>query len=134
MVDEFFRMCAEVAASAGEEDKRSFLLGAVAIRGRDQTVVRSPNGATHSSATNKDFRVVPSAHAEIRTLKKAGKGSVLFVARILRRDGSYAMARPCGLCRVYLSSYETKLVYYTIDASHYGIWDPVKDTDRIIDL
>lgn len=133
MVDEFFRLAADVAASTGELDKRSFLLGAVAIRGKDGVVVKSPNGATFSSAGHAEFNILPSAHAEYRALRKAGKNSVLFVARVLRKNGDFAIARPCGLCRIFLTSYNTKMVYYTIDENLYGTWNPATGEDRIIE-
>ena len=65
LVDDNFTLAKEVAASAGDHDKRSFLLGAVAIR-QDGAVVRSPNGAQFSSAGHSDFRILPNAHAEYR--------------------------------------------------------------------
>ncbi len=129
MVDEFFHLCAEVASSAGTHDKRSFLLGAVAVRS-DGAIVRSPNGAAFSTAGHKEFRILPSSHAECRALKKAGSGSILFVARLLKLNDTFALARPCWLCRIHLAAYKTKLVYYTINEHLYGTWNPATGEDK----
>ena len=81
-----------------------------------------------------------------QTTPKTGSGSAVFefvwvaplsgnatiyVARIRRDDGQFAMARPCFACRKLLISKRTLKVYYTINHSQYGVWNPLLDTDSV---
>lgn len=93
---------------------RDYWLGAVAKR-KDGAVV---------SATNLNTQLPkPSAHAEARVLRKADWGSILYVARILRQTGEWAMARPCVHCQALIRHRGVKKVYYTIGPNEYGVWD-----------
>jgi len=107
----------QVAARVAEEslDGRSFLLGCVAKR-KDGTLVYSYN--SHSNFP------LYAGHAEARVLRKAGKGATLWVARILRLNGEWAMARPCSRCQALLKNKKVKKVYYTIGPNEYGTWRP----------
>jgi len=105
------RRAADVAVNQGEEG-RSFLLGAVAIR-RDQAVVQSSNGIGYFPCK--------LAHAEARVLKKAGKNSIVYVARVSRKDGSLVLARPCESCQSMMIRSCVKKCYYTISDNEYGV-------------
>ena len=63
-----------------------------------------------------------SAHAEHRVLKKAGKGPILYVARI-DRYGHWAMAKPCNLCQTLIKNRRVKRVYYTITKDEWGVME-----------
>lgn len=91
------------AAKVNRVDKRQYTLGAIALRADGCTVVGT-NGSDSAPA--------PSAHAEIRCLKKAGLDSVLIVVRV-RKDGSLAMAFPCETCRAYIKNKRVRKVWYS---------------------
>lgn len=123
---------ANLAPPNKDQDPRNFWLGAIAIR-KDGVSVSSKNGAASFSNSVETYHMTPNSHAEGRVLRKAGKGAIVYVARVFRKDRSLAMARPCGMCRIRLKAYNTEKVYYTIDDNHYGIWCPKTNTDKIIE-
>lgn len=55
--------------------------------------------------------------AETRLLRSlpriAVHGGVLYVTRVLRRDGTLSMARPCSTCQAWIKSRKIKEVWYT---------------------
>lgn len=108
---ELLRLAAEVAVSKNDTH-RNFLLGAVAVR-RDQAIVKSSNGSAYVP--------YPSAHAEARVCRKAGLGSTIYVARIARKDGCLALARPCNGCWMIMRNHRVRKCYYTISETEYGI-------------
>lgn len=124
-------------ACAGHGDRRNFLLGSIGIR-KDGATVSAKNGAVISSSTFEDYRVVSDAHAECRVLRKLGKGGILYVSRILKKDGSLAMARPCHICQARIRAARVLKVFYTIDDYHYGIFDPSispeENSDKIYEV
>lgn len=107
----------ELAAEAARPDvdrlRRAFI-GAVAIRS-DGVIVTARNGSSQSKS--------PSCHAEVRVLRKAGRGSVVFVARVLK-NGRFAMAKPCATCMSALRNKDVSLVAFTTDESEYKIIRP----------
>ena len=120
----------KVAASSNINDqKRNFVLGCIGIR-EDGVSVAAKNGSVITSSYN-EYRVISDAHAEMRCIKKMGRGGILYVARILKRDGSYAMSRPCGQCRMRIKMAGIERVFYTIDDYYYGLYLVESDTDRI---
>ncbi len=122
----------EIAISLNHNDsKRNFLLGSIGIR-NDGVRVSAKNGSVITSSYN-EYRVISDAHAEMRCLKKMGKGGVLYTARILKKDGSYAMARACGRCLLRMKMAGVEKAYYTIDNFHYGVLLVQLGTDRIYD-
>jgi cytidine deaminase len=129
MID-YFEMAGKIAIPTNEYDSlRNFWLGAVGIR-RDGVVVCAKNGAVHS--TNVDnYQPIRWAHAETRVLRKLGKNGILYVARVSRKTGKFAMSRPCPNCQQLIRAYSAKKVYYSINESQYGIWDPMSDTDKV---
>ena len=44
-------------------------------------------------------------------------------ARVLR-DGFWALAWPCGGCRLLIRNRGVKKVYYIIGPNEYGVWNP----------
>lgn len=110
------RLLIEAARVARESvDGRPFLLGCVAKR-KDGAYVYSYN--SHSNFP------LYAGHAEARALRKAGSGAIIWVARVLRKNGEWAMARPCGRCQALIKNRKVKKVYYTIGPNEYGIWKP----------
>lgn len=114
-----------------QRDPRNFVLGCIGVR-RDGVLVSGKNGAVISS-TYDEYRIISDAHAETRVLKKAGRGAILYVARVLKKDGSFAMSRPCQGCQLRVKAAGVLKVYYTIDPNHYGIYYPSTGFDRIIE-
>jgi tRNA(Arg) A34 adenosine deaminase TadA len=95
-------------------DNRSFLLGAVGRR-NDDVLVSSRNIAAPDCA--------PGHHAETRLIRKLTPGSTVWVARITRKDGSWALARPCYGCEMRLRGAGVKRVVYTIGPNEWGVLD-----------
>lgn len=93
-------------------DNRSFMLGAVGLR-RDGVLVSARNIA----ATD----VTPSAHAEARVVKKLTCNSVVWVARVGRARGDWALARPCEKCQNRMKTAGVKKVIYTIAPNEWGV-------------
>lgn len=121
---------AQIALPSIDKDYRDFWLGCIGIR-EDGVMVSSKNGAASFRTTIKSYQLLPSSHAEGRVLRKLGKGGIIFVARVSKKDRSLVMARPCGMCQTRLRAYKVNKVYYTINDNQYGIWYPDSDTDKI---
>jgi tRNA(Arg) A34 adenosine deaminase TadA len=115
----YFEIAAKTAIA--QEDIRTFLLGAVGIRG-DGVIVKSNNGPTPVP----DRRV----HAEYKLCKKLDYGATIYVARIRVDNNQFAMARPCKPCLKALRHRRAVKVYYTISQNEFGIYDPSTDDDR----
>lgn len=94
------------AYASARLDDRTYLLAAIGIRS-DGVIVTSRNSCATSPT--------PEAHAEARLTRKLDVGSVVFVARVLRRDGTTAMAKPCELCEAKLRRVGVTRVWYTVD-------------------
>jgi tRNA(Arg) A34 adenosine deaminase TadA len=94
------------------QQTRKFWLGAIGIR-RDGTTVYATNGGVPGQRT-------PTAHAEFRLSRKLDVGSIVFVARSLRKDSSMANARPCRNCEMAMRNRGVSKVYYTINSDEYG--------------
>ena len=120
---------AKIALPPDKNDMRNFWLGCVGIR-KDGAMVFSRNGAVYSTSVE-DYQLIPIGHAECRAIKKMDWGGTLYVARVLRKDKSIAMAKPCSICQTKIKAKGITKVYYTINPNQYGIWDVKKDTDRI---
>jgi tRNA(Arg) A34 adenosine deaminase TadA len=127
-----FNMAAKIAKPTGNRhlDPRNFWLGCVGKR-KDGIIVSSKNGAVMSSDWKKKH-LIPEAHAEVRALKKSGRGATLYVARLSKIENNFVMARPCSICRNFAKSYRIEKIYYTINNFQYGIYDPRLDTDKVI--
>ena len=110
----YFKIAGKFATS--KKDKREFMLGAVGIR-KDGTMVNSLNSPTWEPARE--------AHAEYKLTRKLGfDAPEVYIARVRKKDGKFANAKPCASCRKILSTRRVKRVYYTISDSEYGIWYP----------
>lgn len=116
-------------AIANYDDKRAYLLGAVGVR-EDGRLVHSRNEAIYDTNTRDKsgrfniYKRFPESHAEVRLTGKLGFGADVYITRIARGTGEFAMARPCEICQSILKAFRIKKAYYTIDSSHYGIWYP----------
>lgn len=94
------------------DDARTFLLGAIGIR-NDGVFVSSRNIAAPDCA--------PKHHAETRLVRKLTPGSTVWVARVARGTGGWAMARPCPGCERRLRGAGVTRVVYTIAPNEWGI-------------
>lgn len=104
---------AKLAANTKQQGKQ-FLLGCIAER-KDGALVKSTNSKVKVPEA--------SAHAEARSLRKAGFGATLWVARVLK-DGSWAMAKPCKNCETLIRNKGVKKVYYTTGPNSWESWEP----------
>lgn len=105
---------AAVAALQGlarGNDIRTFFLGAVGIR-NDGVIVASRNVASRDVAF--------SHHAEARLSRKLTPNSEVWVARV-RKNGEWALARPCASCQIRLKSVGITRVTYTIRENEWGV-------------
>jgi cytidine deaminase len=103
-----------VKKSSSRDDMRSFFLGAIGLR-NDGVFVSSKN------VSAKDL--VPHHHAEARLVRKMTPGSTVWVARVARNDGNWAMAKPCPGCETRLRSAGVERVVYTIRPDEWGVID-----------
>jgi cytidine deaminase len=122
-------LAAKISLPTNDKDIRDFWLGCVGIR-RDGAMVFSKNGAVYSTKVD-DYQLIPSSHAEGRILKKLDRGSIIYVARVKRRDKTLAMASPCGMCRVRIRGRGVKKVFYTINENQYGVWFVKENIDKV---
>ncbi len=125
---EYLKLAAQIARSHNEP-KKNFLMACVGIR-QDGAMVSARNGSIISSP-QKNYRIVPEAHCEARTLRKLGKGGILFVARVLKKDGALAMAAPCLGCRLLIRAARVPKVIYSVNELQFGIWSVPNDYDRV---
>jgi len=114
----YFDLAIKIANA--KDDRRSFKIGACAIR-NDGVIVGASNGPTPYQS--------PMAHGEHKISRKLDYGATVYVVRVLRKDGTLAMARPCSDCAHTLRSKRVKRVYYSINPEQYGIYIPAEDTD-----
>lgn len=126
-------MAAKVALPSDyANERRGFFIGAVGIR-EDGTIVSAKNGAVEFEGTVEHYQLLPNAHAEPRCLRKMGKRGTLYVARVLKGTGGFAMSRPCIICLPFLRAFQVRKCYYSINDHQYGVLDVAKDTDRVFD-
>jgi hypothetical protein len=123
---------ARYALNDNPDDKREALIGSVGERA-DGVVVFARNSAVLDTEVNsgEPWSFAP-CHAEWRLAKKLDTGAVVYVARV-KKDGSLAMARPCGGCERVLRSRKVSRVYYTVNATTYGVWDLDTDIDKTVE-
>ncbi len=109
------KMLAEAATAAiRSKDIRTFLLGAVGLRA-DGVFVSSRNIPAPETTFER------SHHAETRLARKLTPGSTVWVARVARRDGSWAMAKPCRGCERRLRIAGVSRIVYTIGPNEWGV-------------
>jgi len=111
---DYLEMAGRLAQS--KDDGRSFLLGAVGIRGLDGVMVSAIN-----SITERPDRKI---HAEYRLCKKLTPRSIIYIARFKLDNTGFGMAKPCKNCQKVIRSRGVLRVYYTIDNETFGIWQP----------
>ncbi len=127
------RLAAKVALPNHDSDRRNFWLGAIGIR-KDKVSVSAQNGAIAYFDTIPRHQLIPNSHAEGRVLRKLGRGGIIFVSRVSRKDRTLAMAMPCQMCQVRIRSAKVEKVYYSINESQYGLWIVEKDYHRVFSL
>jgi deoxycytidylate deaminase len=71
-------------------------------------------------------------HAEYKAAKKMDQGGIMYVARVLQSDGTFAMSRPCRNCLKVLKSKRIKKVYYTISNNEFGVINLEKWDERTV--
>lgn len=103
-----------VKSPASRKDKRTFFLGAIGLR-NDDVIVSSRN------ISAQDFK--PECHAEARLVRKMTPRSTVWIARVARCDGQWAMAKPCPHCEIRLRSAGVIRVVYTIGPHEWGVLD-----------
>lgn len=120
---EMIQRAAEFASRRPPGDKRRYQIAAVGIT-PEGGIYHARNLAYHFSEDEQlSFRKEPSAHAEFKLARALSKGSVVYVARVLK-SGGLAIAKPCPMCMIALRAKQVKRVYYTIDDSSYGVIEP----------
>lgn len=119
---DMFKIAGKVAVPNCPNDLRTFWIGSVARRDVDGVVVKSRNGSAKPNKKDEQtWTPQPRAHAEARLLQKSGKNATIYVVRISRLTGNFAMSRPCGHCMSKMRAAKVKMCYYTIDANRYGV-------------
>lgn len=109
-----WRLFNKAAQYALDGTRKHFFLAAIGVRTDGAQVVARNH---HCETPN------PSAHAERRALRKCDRGSVIFVVR-MKKDGSFALARPCARCRSAMRTKGIERVCYTISDTEYGVMVP----------
>lgn len=119
-IDKKMLRAAASAAIQNDErgnDIRTFFLGSVGLR-NDGVLVSSRNVASRDVAL--------SHHAEARLARKLTPQSEVWVARI-RKNGEWAMARPCASCQNKLRMAGVSRVVYTLGPDEWGVMDLKED-------
>lgn len=127
---EMFKLAAKMALPTSDIDNRGFLHGCVGIR-EDGAVVYSRNGAVKYTSTIEHYQLIPNSHAEGRVLRKLGKGGIIYVARISKKDGTLTTSAPCAMCSIRIKAFKVRKVFYSLNQTQYGVWDVKKDIHRI---
>jgi tRNA(Arg) A34 adenosine deaminase TadA len=119
------QLAAQIALS-GNRGKlgKNYLLAAVAKR-KDGALVFSQNAMTRQPH--------PTSHAEARAIRKSDAGCTMYVARVYRDGGKWALAKPCPKCQSLIRNHHVLRVYYTIEEGRYGVWDVEKNHWRVVD-
>lgn len=120
----YFELAAKVAL--GGDQNRNFFVGSVGIR-RDGVMVSARNGAVFSTDVA-NYNTIPISHSESRIVNKLSKGSVVYVARVARKDNGitstgtplFVMSKPCKGCQISLKVHGVSKAFYTIDVDSYG--------------
>jgi deoxycytidylate deaminase len=112
--------------SKGVGGAKGYRLGATLVKNSQVVSVGYNQYKTHPALA--PYSLYPYLHAESHAILRHGtdncNGLHLYVARI-RRDGSFAMAKPCRPCRDLIMDVGIRKVYYTRDDNIIGIWEPV---------
>ena len=104
-------------AAVARDDRRDYKLGCVAVRS-DGVVVKSRNGPTMTP--------VAFIHAEARISTKIDHEATVFVTRVVA-DGTFAMAKPCMQCLMFLMGKKAKKIYYTTGSDTYECIAPISN-------
>lgn len=94
--------------------RRAMVLGCALRRG-DGVLVAFANNACQFLA--------PAQHAEARAAKKATPGSVAYVVRVRKLDGTLSMAKPCPSCQNRLRAHGVvRVVYSNWEGAFEELW------------
>jgi hypothetical protein len=76
-------LAAKIALPSNDHstDYRRFWLGCVGVRS-DGPMIFSKNGAAMFSTPVKRYQLIPTSHAECRTIQKMDSGGTIYVARV----------------------------------------------------
>jgi tRNA(Arg) A34 adenosine deaminase TadA len=130
-MNKYLRMAMSFAAENEYDDTLEYHLCAVIVRGGAVISVgfnkKGTNGFVeyYGDLAKGERDWCLSTHAEMDAVYKArGKidlrGCKIFVVRRRKLDHSYAMARPCEICRHVLYNYGIRRAYYTISENEFG--------------
>jgi len=102
------------ASNDKNNDIRKFLIGAIGMRA-DGVFVSSRN------IPSLGFTNDCQHHAEARLCRKLTPGSTVWVSRMAKGSGDWAMAKPCPSCMKKLRSTGVSRVVYTIGPGEWGV-------------
>lgn len=125
-------LAGKVAKPTNDTDLcKNYWLGAVGCRS-DNNICSAKNMPIQDS-DRMDFKREVWAHAEARVLRKMRltTNGTIYVARISRKNGDFAMSSPCDLCRPLIAAHRIERVFYTINNNEYGVWNVKKDFDKV---
>ena len=104
-----------------------FRFGAVVVSG-GRVLARARNRAP-TKLPGMPWHGLHAEDAAIRALRRCGrkgKGMSLYVARVLRADGSPAIAKPCHACQELIRKEGFARVVYTAGSNSFGELKPQK--------
>lgn len=132
-MQQMLKLAGKVAMPSNpDEELRNFYIGCIGIRD-DGVLVSAKNGAVFSTTTE-HYQKLPSAHAEGRVLRKLGHNGTMYVSRVAKSNGDYAMSMPCPICQVRIKSFNVRKVVYTINKAQFGVWNVKKDIHKVYEM
>jgi len=109
-----FERAVKLAKEVDEmKSKQKYCLAAVGLR-NDGTMVYAQNGGGCCAIKN---RHPFQSHAEARLTKKLDVDSIVFVARVKKKNYESGNAKPCANCEGFMRAKGISRVYYTTDDS-----------------
>ena len=102
--------------TAAQSPHQKWKLGSVVLRGGRVLATGCNRNRNDPSIVENEKYFKCSIHAKVSALRNTGKtrGAKLFVAR-LTKNGSTALAKPCGRCQHAIEKAGIRRVYYTTD-------------------
>jgi tRNA(Arg) A34 adenosine deaminase TadA len=122
-----------IALARKVEHDNPWHLAAIAMKGHKVVGYGWNTYQTHPKSTAPYHRL----HAEMDCILSSNRdhlpSATLYVARV-GYDGrsEVLLASPCAWCRMMIVKAGIRKVYYTVDGSHYGIWDVKNDTETVV--
>jgi len=137
-IQRMFSLATQLAKPRKLNDlSKNHWFGCVGIRS-DNAIVYSRNIPAHIGKEAGSAKI-KAAHAEARLVQKLDYGSEIYVVRIAKKkteddSSTFLIARPCCMCETVIRSKKIRRVYYSINNDQYGVWDPIKNVDRVYSL